>query len=93
MKQSDANFHRGQKLDRLRKDHLLFVEHYLAFGSELEVAKNEVSRHYDRWIKVKEFREESWSSKDVANLYTFLAMEYGVKETRTKLLGVGIKKK
>ena len=92
MKQSDANFHRGQKLDRLKKDHPLFIEHYLVFGSDLEVAKNEVSRHYDRWIKVKEFREESWASKDVANLYTFLVLEYGVKDTGTKLLGVGLKK-
>lgn len=93
MKQRDSNFHRGEKLDRLRKDHPLFIEHYLEFGSDLEVAKNEVSRHYDKWIKVKEFREESWSSKDVANLYTFLAMEHGVTETRTRLLGVGLKNK
>ena len=92
MKKSDENFHRGQKMDRLRKDHPLFIEHYLVFRSDLEVAKNEVSRHYDRWIKMKEFREESWAAKDVANLYTFLVLEYGVRDTGTKLLGVSLKK-
>lgn len=92
MKQGDAKFHRGGKLDRLREDHPLFIRHYLVFRSDLEVAKNEVSRHYDRWIKVKEFREESWASQDVANLYALLVLEYGVKDTGSRLLGVGLKK-
>lgn len=93
MKQSDAIYHRGDVLDTLRKNHPLFVRNYLVFGSDLEVAKNEVSRQYDRWIKVVENREESWASRDVANLYTFLVQEYEVRDIGSKLIGVSLKKK
>ena len=86
MEKDDTSYHRGDDLDRLREDHALFIRNYLKFNDDLEVAKNEVSRQYDIWIKVKENRRRSWGTKDVANLYKLLELEYGVNVTKDKLL-------
>jgi len=93
MEKDDTNYHRGDELDRLREDHALFIRNYLEFNDDLEVAKNEVSRQYDIWIRVKENRRRSWGTKDVANLYKLLELEYGVNVTKDKLIGVGLKEK